>query len=553
MKKYIVSMTTFPKRIELCKKTIESILNQTFKDFELNLYLNDWEFNGIPEELKDINDNRLNIKWIKYEDFNGDIKSFKKVIPILKEYIDSNDVIIITSDDDVIIKDKHYYEYMIEDLGNKNNSFITSMEVGGVCGNTMFYPIELFKDFNFKNCINNFSSIESEKLLYHDDLLLFAYLSNKNYICLFNNLRNSMLNDVCRDDSSIRKYYEKSFVNNDIEGQIYKKEYLDYLCNLLNINSIDFVQKNFLVYRNSINVSKPFNICIPIKSDRWDNFKRNFLYNTLNFSNLNYVRRIVLVPNGFTKEQLDEINSIKCNKLAVVEGDTKYKLLNKYIPYVNEFGTDTYTLHLDDDTFFDIDFIVRMFKYSLKYKNMSIFGSCETYIKYKINGDRLIFGRGRTPIPFPIITNHFKPMCGFWISIPKTFENSELINADTIIKNDEYLYILQALDRNQQFVVLNGPFLSDDSVIRFGINDIRESNNPDNNIYNDKFVNELNLRKDKIKQTNDYIIVDDYNYYAVKMLSNKYKDIGLDNPKIIFDPETKTITKYEFLYDWFDE
>ena len=97
--KLIASLTTFPDRINAVATTIKTIMNQTVKADEINLYLAVEQFpnkeNGLPTELLKLKDFGLQIK------FCNDIKSYKKIIPALKEY--KNDI-IITFDDDI------YYE-----------------------------------------------------------------------------------------------------------------------------------------------------------------------------------------------------------------------------------------------------------------------------------------------------------------------------------------------------------------------------------------------------------------------------------------------------------
>ena len=89
----IVSLTTFPARINLVYKTISTLLQQTLKPDEIVLWLADSQFPNreLPENLTRLQEFGLTIKWCE------DIKSFKKLIPSLIEYPDD---IIVTVDDD---------------------------------------------------------------------------------------------------------------------------------------------------------------------------------------------------------------------------------------------------------------------------------------------------------------------------------------------------------------------------------------------------------------------------------------------------------------------
>lgn len=93
----IISLTSYPARIETVYKTIKSLLNQTLKADKIILWL-------APEQFKnyetDLPQNLLSLKSEIFEiDWYTDIKSYKKLIPALHKYPDS---IIVTADDDNI-------------------------------------------------------------------------------------------------------------------------------------------------------------------------------------------------------------------------------------------------------------------------------------------------------------------------------------------------------------------------------------------------------------------------------------------------------------------
>ena len=94
----IVSLTSFPFRIPTLHITINSILNQTMKPDKIILQLSEDEFpnkeKDLPENLLILREKGLIINWNK-----GNIKSYKKLIPTLKQYPEA---VIITVDDDFI-------------------------------------------------------------------------------------------------------------------------------------------------------------------------------------------------------------------------------------------------------------------------------------------------------------------------------------------------------------------------------------------------------------------------------------------------------------------
>jgi hypothetical protein len=95
--KIIVSLTSFPARINTVHIAIESILNQTIKCNKLILWLTPEEFpnkeKDLPLTLLNLKEKGLDIEWHK------NIRSYTKLIPTLKKYPDS---VIITFDDDII-------------------------------------------------------------------------------------------------------------------------------------------------------------------------------------------------------------------------------------------------------------------------------------------------------------------------------------------------------------------------------------------------------------------------------------------------------------------
>lgn len=107
-KAIIVSLTSFPGRINTVHKTIRSILNQArVKPDRVELWLAREQFekgkNGLPVNLLELQEYGLEIRWCE------DIRSFKKLLPTLKEHSDS---VIVTADDDVFYK-KDWLEKLV--------------------------------------------------------------------------------------------------------------------------------------------------------------------------------------------------------------------------------------------------------------------------------------------------------------------------------------------------------------------------------------------------------------------------------------------------------
>lgn len=95
--KIIVSMTSFPARIETTGAVIEQMLYQTVKPDEVILWLSKEQFpereNQLPKRLLELRDKfGVKIGWC-----DGDLKAYKKFLPALKEY--PEDLLIIIDDD----------------------------------------------------------------------------------------------------------------------------------------------------------------------------------------------------------------------------------------------------------------------------------------------------------------------------------------------------------------------------------------------------------------------------------------------------------------------
>lgn len=100
-------MTSFPAAIEYAVKAIKSLLEGSVVPDKLVLYLTFDQFKetGIPEELRLLEkENEI----FEIRDYPKDIRSYRKLIPALKDYPEA---VIVTVDDDVF-----YDKDMLKDL-----------------------------------------------------------------------------------------------------------------------------------------------------------------------------------------------------------------------------------------------------------------------------------------------------------------------------------------------------------------------------------------------------------------------------------------------------
>lgn len=92
----IVSLTSFPARICSVSQVVKQMMIQTVKPDEIILWLSEDQFPGreqeLPQALLNLRAYGLTIRWCP-----GDIRSYKKFLPAMKEFPD--DLIIILDDD----------------------------------------------------------------------------------------------------------------------------------------------------------------------------------------------------------------------------------------------------------------------------------------------------------------------------------------------------------------------------------------------------------------------------------------------------------------------
>ena len=114
-KNVVVSLTSYPARINAVSETLKSILAQSFKPWKLVLWLAREQFPSLeldlPLELLQLRDKGLSIEWCE------DIRSYKKLIPSLKKYPEK---IIVTADDDIVYKKNWLSQLIISHLQEPN-------------------------------------------------------------------------------------------------------------------------------------------------------------------------------------------------------------------------------------------------------------------------------------------------------------------------------------------------------------------------------------------------------------------------------------------------
>lgn len=112
----VVSLTSFPGRIESVADTLESLLAQTLRPGKLVLWLAEEQFphreGDLPVKLLQLKNRGLEIEWCE------DIRSYKKLVPALRMY---SDRIIVTADDDLIYSRTWLAELLITHIQDRDS------------------------------------------------------------------------------------------------------------------------------------------------------------------------------------------------------------------------------------------------------------------------------------------------------------------------------------------------------------------------------------------------------------------------------------------------
>ena len=135
--KYIVSLTSYGKRlIDTAPYTIVSLLNQNVKPDKLILWVAHNDKENVTDILRELTSKGLEIR------FCEDIRSYKKLIPALREFPDDY---IITADDDVYYPQDWFEQLIVEH--KKNYGKIICLRATGITVDKNHRPLPYKKWF----------------------------------------------------------------------------------------------------------------------------------------------------------------------------------------------------------------------------------------------------------------------------------------------------------------------------------------------------------------------------------------------------------------------
>lgn len=368
---YIISLTSFPKRISCVTKTLTSLLNQTSQVDKICLNLAIEEFPNkifsLPEELQLFlkNNPLIEVHWLKHN-----TKVWKKIIPTLFRYKNAN---IISVDDDFIYP-KDFIETIKLNHEKKPNNPLTFQE-GKHYGD--FYehlgPGTMTK-YSFIGESFNLLSNELFNDGVDDNFFTYCYLLNNNTPLYVGN-------------KPYRRYFQRFAqdegysIENNIDNQSNWKKHLHlnkqscdgneiikYICEE---DSHEKVVVSFTTYKNRVKYApeviksllnqtiKPYKICLTL-------YKEDLQYIT---PELQY-----FFDNGDVELLISDVD---------IAPHTKYYYsMKKYKNYP--------IVTVDDDVIYDSTLIETLYNGYLR-NNMCISAGRTHKIKYNIHG---------TPLPY---------------------------------------------------------------------------------------------------------------------------------------------------------
>ncbi|MCQ2210241.1 MAG: hypothetical protein MJZ34_08115 [Paludibacteraceae bacterium] len=220
-------------------------------------------------------------------------------------------------------------------------------------------------------------------------------------------------------------------------------------------------------------------IVVATQGDRFEMLKKMTLPSLLKATEgIEEINRIVLVVNNLRGRKLKsyDIFKKKSEKIEIIEGDSKYRLMNKYIPYVNTYGGNNYTIHCDDDRYYTrqkfLDFIEAVNIYPDKpifletYRIMKWDGSCASIASY-----HTIF------LGITSINGRCIPATSMWLAPPKFLKKSMITNykkqVETGFNDDELILTKEMFERHDDAIYLPTRSFNDSLEMDF----IRDSYN----------------------------------------------------------------------------
>lgn len=307
---------------------------------------------------------------------------------------------------------------------------------------------------------------------------------------------------------------------------------------------------------------KDINIVCAVKKSRFETFISTVLPSILNFYNKfnDSFKSLNFIPNGFDDDEYLKIlnyipENIK-NEVDIINGDSKYKVLNKYIPYTNKYGTNNYTFHIDDDIVYNENVILEFLLTHKKFPKLPIFAYADYMYYYSLARGTFIIGNEYVPVPSTMLAHCVHPNCGMWICPPNLLDGSECLNPNTDMKNDEHILFIELLKKDIRKVIINNTLNAHDTRLKYGLSlEDKNSESATGNIYLEIFKKRYLYDKEIIRliaEKNEYtFLVNDKNAWSMWMLKEQMPKFYRTNKISYIYDNISNIMKYQFEYNWF--
>lgn len=350
--KLYVSFTSWTKRIQYCKHTIELMSNQTLKPTKIILNLAEEEFpnkeNDLPEELiNEVKTNKLfEIYWVK-----ENTTVWKKILPTLHRFPDD---LVLSIDDDI--------EYPSNYIEEMYRTFID---------NKKLYPVVAYKNFQNNKLYHSgpftltnyhfygkYLDILYDELIYpslkeikwqSDNVYSEAlFLNHNSYIkCNEINGKELYVSSKINKENAYSRYNTKEYVNNLTKNIEKLKKFINDRFEKIDLSNIKLIVsfttwikrdkyvEEMLTYLQK-QTFKPYKIICWIAKDEYNGIIPDTLKTCLN------------------KNLLDEVKWTPTN----IYGHKRYEIFKEYSNY--------YVATIDDDLYYPVNHFQNLLEISIK-------------------------------------------------------------------------------------------------------------------------------------------------------------------------------------------
>ena len=349
-----VILSTY-NRLNLLKKTIYSILNQTYKNIEI-IIIDDGSKDGTVKFLDEISKRDSRLKVYKNQNNSvlyaelGHTEVLKRLISIKK-----GDYFITAADDDYY-PNKEFFSYAINKLiKNKTLSKVIGAQV-----NYNFLNHDEYKVYNI-NEINNFLKNKDKNFYHHNNILPSGFIKKELYLKLFSA---KPLDIAISTNGTIFStyYFEESLslkvknfskwqgayellIPSSLLGDIY---YINEPCVVIGINSssLSFGKTQSEHMKDQIlsvdNAYKNFYF-LKIKNKKNLNLKKQFIYNILN----TYIHHsIEIIKNNKLNHCTNENIKEYVNLIDIIYLLSKYKIFKINIKLLIKYLWTKYSIKI---------------------------------------------------------------------------------------------------------------------------------------------------------------------------------------------------------------